>query len=32
MSAFLARTGLTPADLAAFGSIILLGVLVLVHW
>lgn len=30
MTAFLTRTGLTPADLAAFGSIILLAVLVFV--
>ena len=32
MTAFLARSSLTPADLAAFGSIILLAVLVLAHW
>lgn len=32
MTAFLSRIGLTPADLAAFGSIILLAVLVAVHW
>lgn len=29
MTGFLSRTGLTPADLAAFGSIILLAVLVI---
>lgn len=32
MTSFLARASLTPADLAAIGSIILLAVLVLVHW
>lgn len=32
MTAFLTRAGLTPADLAAIGSIILLAVLVMVHW
>lgn len=32
MTSFLARTGLTPADLAAIGSIILLAVLIMVHW
>ena len=32
MTAFLTRSGLTPADLAAIGSIILLAVLVMVHW
>lgn len=29
MTAFLTRAGLTPADLAAFGSIILLAVLII---
>lgn len=32
MTAFLSRAGLTPADLAAFGSIILLAALVIAHW
>lgn len=31
MTAFLSRVGLTPADLAAIGSIILLAVLVIAN-